>query len=72
MNDIRPDLSLVVCAYDMARELPRTLATLSRQYQQDIVDLRYEVIVLDNGSTPPLRQEDLAAILPEVRLIRPR
>lgn len=27
-----PDISVVVCAYNMARELPRTLQTLSRDY----------------------------------------
>ncbi len=46
----RPKLSLVVVAYDIARELPRTLYTLSALYQRDIVEKDFEVIVVDNGS----------------------
>ena len=40
----------------MARELPRTLWSLSRSFQQGIGDLRYEIIVVDNGSDvmPPV------------------
>jgi glycosyl transferase family 2 len=60
-------LSIVVVAYDMARELPRTLATLSRGYQRGDVD--YEVIVVDNGSPIPV-DEALVATVPGGRLIR--
>lgn len=45
-----PALSIVVVAHDMARELPRTLATLSAPYQRGIAPEDYEVIVVDNGS----------------------
>ncbi len=48
------DLSIVVVAYDMARELPRTLATLSPAYQRAVDDLNYEVVVVDNGSPAPV------------------
>lgn len=48
-----PKLSVVVVAYNMARELPRTLQTLSASYQRDIAATDYEVIVVDNGSTAP-------------------
>lgn len=44
-------LSIIVVCYNMARELPRTLYSLTRHYQRDIEDLEYEVIVVDNGST---------------------
>ena len=47
-------LSVIVIAYNMAREIPRTLASLSRNYQQQAVELDYEVILVDNGSTEPL------------------
>lgn len=66
-----PDLTLLVCAYNMARELPRTLRTLSAGYQRDTGDLRWEVVVLDNGSEEPLDEAALAGILPGVRVVRP-
>jgi Glycosyl transferase family 2 len=46
----RAQLSVVVVAYDMARELPRTLRSLSPARQRDIGTDEYEVIVVDNGS----------------------
>jgi hypothetical protein len=51
---MRPALSIVVVAYDMARELPRTLRSLATGYQQHIAPDEYEVIVVDNGSPEPL------------------
>lgn len=67
----RVDLSILVCAYDMQRELPRTLHTLSAAYQQGMDGLSWEVVVLDNGSQPPVDEAALQAILPGVRVIRP-
>jgi glycosyltransferase involved in cell wall biosynthesis len=46
-----PQVSVIVIAFNMARELPRTLESLSRQLQRDVDDVSYEVIVVDNGST---------------------
>lgn len=65
------DLSILVCAYDMERELPRTLATLNRAYQKGLDGLRLEIVVLDNGSPKPLAEAALQAILPGVRVVRP-
>jgi glycosyltransferase involved in cell wall biosynthesis len=47
-------LSVVVVAHDMARELPRTLHSLSPAYQAGIAGDDYEVIVVDNGSSTPV------------------
>jgi hypothetical protein len=44
----------VVVAYDMARELPRTLRTLSPGHQRGLEADDYEVIVVDNGSPQPV------------------
>jgi cephalosporin hydroxylase len=44
------DLTVVVVFYNMRREAARTLQSLSRNYQEDIADLTYEVIAIDNGS----------------------
>src|SRR4051812_34577202 len=49
-----PDLSVVVVAYCMARELPRTLQSLGAEYQTGIDDGQVEVLVVDNGSPDPL------------------
>jgi glycosyltransferase involved in cell wall biosynthesis len=50
----RTRLSVVVVAYDMARELPRTLWSLSPARQRNIGADEYEVIVVDNGSPQPV------------------
>ncbi|MBP0445057.1 glycosyltransferase family 2 protein [Roseomonas sp. SSH11] len=56
-----PEISIVLISYEMARELPRTLHSLSPEYQRNCPAGRCEVIVVDNGSrTPPT-----AADLPE-------
>jgi hypothetical protein len=47
-------LSVVVVAHDMARELPRTLRSLSTPYQRHLAADEYEVIVVDNGSPQPI------------------
>lgn len=60
-------VSVVVVVWDMARELPRTLATLATDYQHGDVD--YEVIVVDNGSPEPVDESVLDQV-PHGRLIR--
>ena len=42
-------LSVIVIAYAMQREIPRTLQALARSYQTIGADLDYEVILVDNG-----------------------
>lgn len=58
-------ISVVVICYDMQREAPRTLHSLSRSYQQGIEDLQYEVLVVDNGSSRPLSPEQVRQYGPE-------
>ncbi|MEY2461234.1 MAG: hypothetical protein QOG30_3064, partial [Acidimicrobiaceae bacterium] len=56
------DLTVVVVVYNMRREAARTLHTLSRAYQEDIADVDYEVIVVENGSAADQRLgEDVVA-----------
>lgn len=57
----QPKLSIVVVAYDMARELPRTLQSLSPDYQKDVLPEEYEVMVIDNGSPAPLGEDLVCA-----------
>jgi hypothetical protein len=50
----KPRLSIIVVFYNMAREAPRTLYTLSAQYQRGVSESEYEVIAIDHGSMTPL------------------
>jgi hypothetical protein len=52
---------VVVVVHDMARELPRTLATLAPGHQRDVPADAYEVVVVDNGSPVPVDPDLLAA-----------
>lgn len=62
-------MSLIVASYNMQRELPRTLYTLSRKYQRDIEGIELEIIVVDNGSQQAPDQAELARIDPCIRVV---
>jgi hypothetical protein len=47
----QPRLSIVLIAYNMPREIPRTVLSLSPRMQQDVTPDDYELILVDNGST---------------------
>jgi hypothetical protein len=66
---VEPSLSVVVVAHDMARELPRTLHSLSPGHQRDIAADDYEVVVVDNGSPQPLG-DGLAPFAGRLRVLR--
>jgi glycosyltransferase involved in cell wall biosynthesis len=55
-----PFVSIVVISYNMSREIPRTLRSLSPQYQQGVRSDEYEVILVDNGSKVPPTAESFA------------
>jgi glycosyl transferase family 2 len=63
-------LSVVVVAYDIARELPRTLRSLAADYQRDISADDYEVIVVDNGSPVPVEPSVFDGLAGNFRLVR--
>ena len=63
-----PRVSLVVIVYEMARELPRTLLSLSPPYQDYDAD-DYEIIVIDNGSRTPPHQRDFAHLHANIRVL---
>jgi glycosyltransferase involved in cell wall biosynthesis len=66
----KPNLSVVVVVYNMAREAPRTLLSLSASYQRHINPDDYEVIVVDNGSNPPFDPHEFEGLSGNFRLIR--
>jgi glycosyltransferase involved in cell wall biosynthesis len=51
----QPRLSVIICVYNMTREAPRTILSAAYPYQKDVSPAAYEVIVVDNGSSPALR-----------------
>src|SRR5262245_8311271 len=61
----QPSASVVIPTRDRAESLARTLDALRLQQ----TELGWEVIVVDDGSAPPLR-EDLLAGLPDPSLLR--
>ncbi|MBV8978149.1 MAG: glycosyltransferase family 2 protein [Alphaproteobacteria bacterium] len=52
----------------MGRELPRTLLSLSPPYQ-DFDPGDYEIVVIDNGSRAPARQQDFAHLKANIRVL---
>jgi len=48
----RPAMSIVVVAFNMQRELPRTLRSLSTDMQRGVAAHDYEIVLVDNGSEP--------------------
>ena len=60
----------MVVNYQMNRELPRTLRSLSRSYQRGLNGLTYDVLVVDNGSPDPLPASSLDGLDGRFRLHR--
>jgi glycosyltransferase involved in cell wall biosynthesis len=67
---MRPDVSVVVVVHDIPREARRTLLSLSSDYQRDIRGDEYEVVVVDNGSTPPVDETLVAGLNGTFRILR--
>ncbi|CAB4734167.1 unannotated protein [freshwater metagenome] len=57
---MKPFVSIVVVCYNMKRELPRTLYSMSPAFQRGVNKEDYEVILVDNGSKEPPTAEDFA------------
>src|SRR5271156_1511482 len=70
VNPERPSVSVIVVVYNMGREAPRTLFSLSAAYQRKIAAEQYEVIVVDNGSAPPLDHRFLETLEGNYKVIR--
>ena len=66
----KPAVSVVLVVYNIPREAPRTLYSLSASYQRHIDPDDYEVIVVDNGSTPPFDPKVIEDLCGNFRLIR--
>ncbi|HEV3062314.1 MAG TPA: glycosyltransferase [Vicinamibacterales bacterium] len=65
-----PKLSVVVVVYNIAREAPRTLFSLSAAYQRHIDSDDYEIVVVDNGSDPPFDPVSVNSLAGHFQIIR--
>ncbi len=65
-----PALSVVVAFRNMAREAPRTLYTLSAQYQIGVRVEDYEVVAVDAGSTTPMDPKLVQSFGSNFRLVQ--
>jgi glycosyltransferase involved in cell wall biosynthesis len=68
----RPLISIVVIAYQMGRELPRTVQSLCPPYQHGIDQSDIELIIVDNGSTEPVRLDQLPHAIERTVIINVR
>jgi SAM-dependent methyltransferase len=62
----QPKLSVVLVGHNMARELPRTIRSLSPSMQREIDPGDYEVILVDNGSTEAFDEAELRRTMPDL------
>lgn len=67
---LAPRLSIIVVFHNMAREAPRTLYTLSAQYQRGVSESEYEVIAIDHGSAIPLEVSLVERMGPNFTIVR--
>lgn len=64
-----PRLSVIVISYNMAREIPRTILSLSARMQRGIAEEDYEILLIDNGSTRPFDEAQCRAIAGNLRIL---
>jgi glycosyltransferase involved in cell wall biosynthesis len=64
-----PRLSVVLICYNMPREIPRTVRSLSAAMQTGIAEDDYEILLIDNGSTRPFDEDLCRALAPNLRVI---
>jgi len=62
-------LSIIVICFNMARELPRTIKSLSTKMQNDIESSDYEIIIVDNGSTTPYSKSECRKYADNIRFV---
>jgi glycosyltransferase involved in cell wall biosynthesis len=63
----KPKLSIILVAYKMSREVPRTLESLSIDYQRNIKQKDYEIILVENVSDELLDSKELKKLYPNLR-----
>lgn len=64
------DVTVVVSAHELRREIPRTVRSLSPPYQIDVDPARIEIIVADNGSTEPVEPSWFEGVAADLKIMR--
>lgn len=59
---MNPRLSIIVIVYRMSRQAMNTLYSLSAQYQRNVCEADYEVLVMENLSDDALNATDVSAL----------
>jgi len=65
----KPLISVIIIAYNMAREIPRTVTSFLDDYQDHISADEIEIIVMENGSDKPVPKSIIANWPANVRYI---
>ena len=65
-----PTLSIIVIVYDMVRQAMNTLYTLSPQYQLNVLEDDYEVVIVENTSQDNLEESVVQALGANFRYFR--
>jgi len=64
-----PSITVVICSFNIPRELPRTLYSLTPPYQIDLDKSGYEILIIDNGSAQLPNLESLTSSGIPIRVI---
>ncbi len=65
----KPLISVIIIAYNMAREIPRTVQSFLPGYQQGVGADEIEIIVMENGSPDPVPEDIIASWPKNVRYV---
>lgn len=71
MKAASPKISVIIVAYNMAREIPRTVYSFLPPFQRNIAMEDVEIIVLENGSTARVPAEIVETWPPNVHYMAP-
>ena len=64
-----PKVSVIIVAYNMAREIPRTVQSFLPPYQEKLEPGDVEILVMENGSSEPVPEDVRAAWPASVRYV---
>ena len=60
-------LSIIIVVFDMVRAAPRSIQSLTSDYQQGMNAEDYEILVIENGSNEPLNKEEILSLGSNIR-----
>jgi glycosyltransferase involved in cell wall biosynthesis len=69
LNMTQACMSIIIIAYNMAREVPRTVQSFLPPYQQGVKGEDIEILVMENGSSDPIPKDIIESWPDNVRYI---